>query len=146
MKLKGSKKLTRDQINKIQELVHSGHQPKEITTMTGINYNTVRSNIQRGLNRPNRMQVVYASESKLKILQTKMENAKRILETKQPGDLIILQYYHDKKLRQKSGQVITKYPDKLIVKNNHGHSMITMADLMTCRVMENQNSGQLAVN
>jgi uncharacterized protein Veg len=63
------------------------------------------------------------------------EKARKHIECIEPGQCITLQRGKGRQFEQIKGIVQTKYPGKLLIRNERGRpEMITLADLLTMRV------------
>jgi len=137
-------KLTIEQVEEI-----SAHRKAGMTyVQIGELYNCGKSTIQhytnekRGIVKPDESDdiklnnKIMCEDKKLISLAVNINRAKQQIEKLQKGSKITLTRYEGRKTQRVSGEVETKYPDKLLIKNRHGRiEMVTLADLLTMKVV-----------
>jgi len=132
------KHLSTEQKTEIIQLKDKLHTPLEISRITGLNVNTVKSFINNHSVKdqciPRRKDYIVNMANTLNALGIKTIRAKERLDKAQLGATILLIYPDGRKMRQKGGVIIAKYPDKLVTRNKLGRvEMITLADLITMK-------------
>jgi len=117
----------------IDQLAATGMPITKISVEVGIKYSIIQNYLRKANGAVRSYS--FCTEATYEKLAVKLNRADKIIKTVQLGGTIILQRGESRTLRQISGTVETKYPDKLIIRNRRGRvQMITLADLMDMRV------------